>query len=81
MNPFKKIINQLSLIDYLIVVANVIFIGLYFVLSFNNRISHDDFYSMYIVEEFGVIDGVSLIYNQWCTRKSFGYWLLSAIFQ
>ena len=68
MNPFKKIINQLSLIDYLIVVANVIFIGLYFVLSFNNRISHDDFYSMYIVEEFGVIDGVSLIYNQWCTR-------------
>ena len=60
--------SNLSLKDILLVLSNVIFLCLYLTLAFNNRISHDDFYSMYVVREFGVFDGVSLIYNKWCTR-------------
>jgi len=63
-----KFNRQFLLVDYLILIVNLTFCCLYLILSLNNRISHDDFYSMYIVEEFGVLNGVKLIYNQWCTR-------------
>ena len=68
MDQIKIHTSNLSLKDVLLVLANVIFLCLYLTLAINNRISHDDFYSIYVVREFGVLDGVSLIYNKWCTR-------------
>ena len=51
-----------------IFISNVIFIILYIVLSINNRVAHDDYYSIYIVNKIGVIDAVISQYNDWCTR-------------
>ena len=68
MNLLRRSLKKLYFKDFLIIISNLFFCGLYFVLSINNRISHDDFYSIYIVEKFGVIEGVKLLYNQWCTR-------------
>ena len=52
----------------LIIISNVIFILLYVILASNNRIAHDDYYSIYIVNKLGVIDSVIYQYNNWCTR-------------
>ena len=62
-SPYK-----LKTLDFLFIISNVIFIALYIIVAINNRISHDDFYSIYIVENFGIIEGAKLIYNNWCTR-------------
>ena len=68
MTHLKYSLKKLKTLDVLFLTANAIFIFLYVILSVNNRISHDDFYSIYIVENFGVIEGMQLIYNNWCTR-------------
>lgn len=52
----------------LIIISNVIFIALYVILASNNRIAHDDYYSIYIVNKLGIIDSVIYQYDNWCTR-------------
>ena len=62
-----RIIDKVDIKTF-IFIANVIFIILYIILSINNRIAHDDYYSIYIVNKIGVIDSVMHQYNDWCTR-------------
>ena len=52
----------------LIITSNVLFIMLYVILASNNRIAHDDYYSIYIVNKLGVMDSVIYQYDNWCTR-------------
>ncbi len=68
MTIIKDSLYKLKTLDFLFIISNVIFIALYIIVAVNNRISHDDFYSIYIVENFGIIEGAKLIYNNWCTR-------------
>ena len=68
MTIIKDSLYKLKTLDFLFIISNVIFIALYIIVAINNRISHDDFYSIYIVENFGIIEGAKLIYNNWCTR-------------
>ena len=51
-----------------IFISNVIFIIMYIVLALNNRIAHDDYYSIYCVNKTGIIESVISQYNNWCTR-------------
>lgn len=46
----------------------MIFIVMFVILAVNNRIAHDDYYSIYIVNKFGIIDSVIFQYNNWCPR-------------
>ena len=62
-----RIIDKVN-IKTLILISNVFFIIMYIVLSVNNRIAHDDFYSIDIVNRLGIIDAVIYQYNNWCTR-------------
>ena len=55
-------------LSHFLLLSNVIFITLYLVLSYYNRLAHDDFYSIYTVHENGVIDSIILQYNNWSTR-------------
>lgn len=68
MTTIKDSPYKLKSLDFLLIIANVIFIVLYIIVAVNNRISHDDFFSIYIVENYGILEGVNLIYNNWCTR-------------
>ena len=62
-----RIIDKIDIKTF-IFTANIIFIVLYIILSINNRIAHDDYYSIYTVNKIGVIDSVIYQYNDWCTR-------------
>ncbi len=62
-----RIIDKIDIKTF-IFTANIIFIILYIILSINNRIAHDDYYSIYTVNKIGVIDSVIYQYNDWCTR-------------
>ena len=55
-------------LSHFLLLSNVIFITLYLVLSYYNRLAHDDFYSIYTVNENGVMDSIILQYNNWSTR-------------
>ncbi len=54
--------------QYLLFFNNLIFIVLFFSINFFNRPAHDDFYSMFMVREMGVIDATIFQYHNWCTR-------------
>lgn len=54
--------------NHLLLVSNCIFIALYFLLAWNNRIAHDDFYLLFVVNKMGICDAVQFQYNHWCTR-------------
>ncbi len=62
-----RIIDKID-VKTLIIISNVIFILLYVVLASNNRIAHDDYYSIYIVNKLGIIDSIIYQYDNWCTR-------------
>lgn len=49
-------------------INNFVFIAVFFVVNFYNRPAHDDFYSMFMVREMGVLEGTLFQYNNWCTR-------------
>ncbi len=54
--------------NILLLVNTLVFILLFFSLSYYNRPAHDDFYSIYTVNENGVIGSVIYQYKYWCTR-------------
>ena len=49
-------------------INNLVFIAVFFIINFFNRPAHDDFYSMFMVREMGVLEGTLFQYNNWCTR-------------
>lgn len=54
--------------ERLLLINGLIFIVLYVLLSYFNRPAHDDFYSMYMIDEYGVVGGVLYQYQQWSSR-------------
>ena len=68
MNPLKYLQNNFKAIDGLLLISNIIFILTYIVLSVNNRIAHDDFFSIYITDNYGIFNGMQLLYDNWCSR-------------
>ena len=52
----------------LIFFSNLIFITLYIIISYYNRLAHDDYHSLYMVNEYGIIESIIHEYNNWCTR-------------
>ncbi|MFB6306060.1 MAG: DUF6056 family protein [Flavobacteriales bacterium] len=56
------------LIKNLLRTGNIFFIGLFLVLSYNNRFAIDDFHFMNNVREMGVWDGMIKEYETWSTR-------------
>lgn len=53
---------------FLLVSSNIIFLLLYFVLSFNNRLAADDFHFVSNINKFGIFNGTWVEYNSWSTR-------------
>ena len=47
-----RIIDKIDIKTF-IFTANIIFIILYIILSINNRVAHDDYYSIYTVNKIG----------------------------
>jgi hypothetical protein len=45
------------------------FLFFYLFLSWNNRLSHDDFYSLYAVKKQGILEGVRNQFYNWCPRS------------
>jgi len=62
-----RIIDKVDIKTF-VFISNVVFIIMYIVLSINNRVAHDDYYSIYTVNNIGIIDSVIYQYNDWCTR-------------
>ncbi len=58
----------MTLKNRLLLFNNLVFVAIFFMVNFYTRPAHDDFYSMYVVREMGVIDGTLFQYNHWCTR-------------
>lgn len=67
--------------EVLIWLNNLLFIGLFFGLAYFNRPAHDDYFSMFTVNERGLIDSVIHQYNNWCSRyfATFFSFLVTAI--
>lgn len=60
--------QQNKVTHYLFLLNNVLFIGLYALLSYYNRPSGDDFFSIYLVNKAGVIGGSQEFYTTWSGR-------------
>jgi hypothetical protein len=52
----------------IIAISNVVFILLFIVLFYFNRIAADDFYAIRVLKEQGIIEGVQKSYNTWSGR-------------
>ena len=52
----------------LISLSNILFVFLFVVLSYYNRIASDDFYSIALLRDKGILGGVTYTYNTWTGR-------------
>lgn len=60
--------SRSKILKFVLIISNLLFLGLILVLAFNNRFARDDYYSIYMVNSKGIIDGVLFQYQHWCTR-------------